>query len=300
MAATAAMGLLTWAWQLEGAGWWVAAVAGTVVAGWAAAEALLLERRRLAVTAAASAGAAALAALTWRALVGPGLDPSAGAALAAGLLSGLAATPALALAHVEWMGRRRVARALAEARAGLAGDERTLAERAAAAHDRIAATLGAGADLTAGLGADSRQLRRLTEDVTLQVLALAHRCGRLRGEVERIDFPAVRRRASALADEAAGSVDDAARADLTRAARAVIALDQRAQTLAGAAARVRARLELQVALLEDTALAVATRQASNVVGEADALAPLAERLHEAGRDLHDQAAALAEASGAAA
>ena len=76
----------------------------------------------------------------------------------------------------------------------------------------------------------------------------------------------------------------------------MVALDERTQALAGAAARVRARLELQVAMLEETALAVAARQATAAVDQADALAPLADRLHEAGCDLHDQAAALAEAS----
>jgi hypothetical protein len=81
-----------------------------------------------------------------------------------------------------------------------------------------------------------------------------------------------------------------------RAAHAVVALDERAGVLAGSAARIRARLELQVAMLEDTAVAVAARQASAVVGEADALTPLADRLHEAGRDLHVQAQALGEAS----
>ena len=55
------------------------------------------------------------------------------------------------------------------------------------------------------------------------------------------------------------------------------------QVLAGTATRVRARLELQVAMLEGTALAVAARQASAVVDQADALAPLADRLNEVGR-----------------
>ena len=68
------------------------------------------------------------------------------------------------------------------------------------------------------------------------------------------------------------------------------------QALAGAATRVRARLELQVAMLEGTALAVAARQASAAVDQADALAPLADRLHEVGSDLHEQTQALAEAN----
>ena len=125
---------------------------------------------------------------------------------------------------------------------------------------------------------------------------MAVRCRKLRAELERIDVGAVRERAGVLTAAAAGTADEAARADLTRAARAVVALDERAQALSGAATRVRARLELQVAMLEETALAVAARQATAAVDHADALAPLADRLHEAGCDLHDQAEALAEAN----
>src|SRR4030095_2775098 len=95
---------------------------------------------------------------------------------------------------------------------------------------------------------------------------------------------------------AAAAAGEAARADLSRAARAVVALDERAQALSGAATRVRARLELQVAMLEETALAVAARHASEAGDKADALEPLADRPHEAGCDLHDQAEALAQAS----
>jgi len=158
------------------------------------------------------------------------------------------------------------------------------------AHDRIVDGLGGDG------GPDGRRLARLAEEVTREVLALAVRCRKLRGELERIDVVAVRERAGALNAAAADAGDEAAREDFTRAARAVVALDERAQALSGAATRVRARLELQVAMLEETALAVAARQASAAVDQADALAPLADRLHEAGCDLHDQAQALAEAS----
>ena len=83
---------------------------------------------------------------------------------------------------------------------------------------------------------------------------------------------------------------------MIRVVGAMVGCGARADALAGTALRIRARLELQVAMLEDTALAVAARQASAVVGEADALAPLADRLHDAGRDLHAQAQAIGEAS----
>jgi hypothetical protein len=243
-----------------------------------------------------SALGAVLAGATWRALAGGrgGMDAmAAGDALLVGLLAGLAASSALAIAHVERVADRPLARALVDARVMLGGpgvEEGALADRAALAHDRIVDGLGGDG------GPDGRRLARLAEQVTREVLALAVRCRKLRGELERIDVGAVRARAGALAAAAEGTADEAARNDLTRAARAVVALDERAQALSGAATRVRARLELQVAMLEETALAVAARQASAAVDQADALAPLADRLHEAGCDLHDQAQALAEAS----
>jgi hypothetical protein len=290
MVAGGGMGALVWALPLPGAAWWMATGVGPVLAGLAGREAHLIPRRSLAAVAALAVAGAALAGGTWHALTPVTGLLAAGQALLFGLLAGLAASPALAAAYVERVAGWRIDRALAEARQSLTGQERELAERAAVAHRRI---LG---DLDGNTGAEGRRLGKLAEGVTLQILALAMRCRSLRGEVERIDLPSVRRRAGALADAAAGAQDEAARADLVRAARAVVALDERAGALAGSAARIRARLELQVAMLEDTALAVAARQASAVVGEADALAPLADRLHDAGRDLHVQAQAIGEAS----
>jgi hypothetical protein len=250
-------------------------------------------RRRHLATVVTSALGALLAGATWWAFAGAGVVPAAGDALLIGLLAGLGASSALVIAHVERIAEQPLARALAETRATLGGpstEERGLAERAAIAHDRIVEGLGGDRD------PDGRRLAQLAENVTREVLALAVRCHKLRGELQRIDRAEVRERAGELALAAEGSTDEAARADLTRAARAVVALDERAQALSGAATRVRARLELQVAMLEETALAVAARQASAAVDHADALAPLADRLHEAGCDLHDQAQALAEAN----
>ena len=132
--------------------------------------------------------------------------------------------------------------------------------------------------------------------MTLQVLDLATRCRSLRVELDGIDIAAVRRRAETLVAAAEASGDEAARADLARAARAVLALDERTRALAAAAERVRARLELQVATLEATALAVSAGQASATIDRADAFAPLADRLDEAGGDLHLQSQSLAEAT----
>ena len=99
---------------------------------------------------------------------------------------------------------------------------------------------------------------------------------------------------SALTERAAETADESARRDLVRAARAAQALEERARALAEVAERIRARLEREVATLEETALAVAARQASAAVGEAAGLAPMAERLLEAGRELQEQAQALVD------
>jgi len=290
--AAGGVGGLAWALPLAGATWWMMTAVGPLL-GLLVGQGIRDGRRRHLVTVVTSALGAVLAGATWRAFAGGGDVTAAGDALLVGLLSGLSASSSLVVAHVERLSEQPLARALVEARAVLGGagvQERALAERAAIAHDRIVGGLGGDA------GADGRRLARLAEDVTREVLALAVRCGKLRGELERIDAGSVRERAVALTAAAAETADEAARADLSRAARAVVALDERAQALSGAATRVRARLELQVAMLEETALAVAAGQASAAVDQADALAPLADRLHEAGCDLHDQAAALAEAS----
>jgi len=288
--AAAGVGALAWALPLAGAHWWMMMAVGPLLS-------LLVShdgpRRRHLVTVATAAVGALLAGAAWSAFAGRIDTMTAGDALLVGLLAGLAATSALVIAHVERIPEPALARALVDARATLGGpavEERALAERAALAHDRIVDGLGGEG------GAEGRRLARLAEQVTGEVLALAVRCRKLRVELERIDVGTVRERAGQLTAAAADSADEAARADLSRAARAVVALDERAQALSGAATRVRARLELQVAMLEETALAVAARQASEAVDHADALAPLADRLHEAGCDLHAQAEALAEAS----
>jgi hypothetical protein len=288
--AAAAIGGLAWALPLAGA----AATLPMMAVGPLLALLLAHEPpRRHLVTVATSALGALLASATWRAFAG-GVDVlAAGDALLVGLLAGLAASSALVIAHLERAAEPPLARGLFEARAALGGptvEERALAERAAIAHGRIVDGVGGEG------GPEGRRLARLAGDVTREVLALAVRCRKLRGELERIDVGALRARAGQLTAAAADSADEAARVDLSRAARAVVALDERAQALSAAATRVRARLELQVAMLEETALAVAARQASAAVNQADALAPLADRLHEAGCDLHDQAEALAEAS----
>jgi hypothetical protein len=84
-------------------------------------------------------------------------------------------------------GRRRARRW-----AGRRSRSGALAERAALAHDRIVDGLGGEG------GPEGRRLARLAEQVTREVLALAVRCRKLRGELERIDVAAVRERAGQL------------------------------------------------------------------------------------------------------
>jgi hypothetical protein len=294
----AAVGALAWAraWPLGAAAWLLAAASGlvTLLAGLArrgeSQAGRPSGRRGLGIALPLTAAGAALAGATWQALGVPGDALALGQAVTTGALAGLAATLALAGLHVQRPAANPLSRALGAARASLSGDERLLAERAARAQERIAGGLGGDTS------ADGRRLARLSADVTLQVLDLAMRCRSLRAELDAIDAAAVHRRAETLAAAAESSGDQAARADLTRASRAVLALAERARALAATAERVRARLELQVAMLEATALAVAAGHASATVDRADALAPLADRLHEAGGDLHVQAQSLAEAT----
>jgi len=298
-------GLVSWAAALQAPGLWGATGVGLAAAvsvlrgrGTPPASANTRRGRRVAVALAgllaitvASAGAL-LAGAVWWALAPPMglLLPPVAEAAVLGLAGGLVACLAVAAAHVERASAASpLADAVRQARASLAGEERALGERAIAAQGRIGAGLGAAA------APEARRLRRTSEEVALQVLGLAARCRGLRNELDGIDRDAVRARAAGLAEAAARSADAAARGDLERAARAVVALDERAAALDVVATRVRARLELQVALLEATAFAVAAREASVAADEAaQTLGPLADRLHEAGGDLDAQAEALAE------
>jgi hypothetical protein len=298
VAAGGGTGAVTWAAALPSAGWWVSAAVGLALG------ALVRQARRgkppapgesrrgwLAVAGAAVAGAA-LATGVWLALA-PALAitgdlPAPAEAAVLGLVAALVACLALAAAHLTYVGPKPLVEALGQARAALTGAELALGERAVAAHDRVVA--GLAADRTA----EARRLSRLSEDVAVQVLGLATRCHGLRDELADIDLGAARRRAATLAAAAARSGEGGTRDDLARAARAVVALDERVSALAGARMRVHARLELQVALLEGTALAVAARQASVTADQAGALTPLADRLHEAAGDLDTEALALAE------
>jgi hypothetical protein len=218
----------------------------------------------------------------------------------AGGLFGLVASLGLLGAHLVVVDGAALESRLFAARDTLGAVERALAERAVVAHARLQRDLaGLAGDLAGGTGtagADARRLQHTARAMTLEVLALAARSSGLATELAGVDREALTARVVELQAAAAATTDATARADFTRAARAAAELERHLHELAGAADRVRARLHLQVAALESTALALATRRASAVADRAQALAPLLERLDETSADLRAEASALAELS----
>jgi transcriptional regulator with XRE-family HTH domain/uncharacterized membrane protein YbaN (DUF454 family) len=245
-----------------------------------------------ALTALAAALGAALAA--WPALVAALAPMAAGSALAmlgwpvAGGLFGLISSVGLLGAHLVIMDGDQLEARLFAGRTALQPEERALAERAVVAHRRLATGLGGEAS------PDARRLRHTARAMTLEVLALAARSSDLAVELRAVDRAVLARRVAELARAGEATGDEAARADFMRASSSAAALQRHLGDLDAAADRVRARLALQVGALESTALALATRRASKVADQALALAPLVERLDEAGAELHAEASALAE------
>jgi hypothetical protein len=276
-------------------------VLAAVVGGAAAASVLTGARGRTpAVVALLLLGmllGVALAIVTWTALAagGAGEGWSIIERATAGALFGLVAGLGLLPAQLGRVERDRVTAALAAARARLAGDrpateEWTLVQRAAAAHQRTASGVAGDPSPTA------RELRDGAAALTLQVIDLAGRCRDLRQELSALDAAELASRGSALEGAAGATEDPAARDDFVRAARATVQLGERLRALRGAHDRLRARLSLQVSILESTALALSTRRASSIAQEAASLGPLLERVREAGTDLEAEAQAFAEAA----
>jgi hypothetical protein len=238
----------------------------------------------------------ALAWLSWRGLAGQTWESwSAVAHTGAGALFGLVSGLGLLPAHLARSERDPVAAALAAARlrsSGHAeGEEWTLVQRAATAHRRIGA--GLAGDRSPGV----QELRTAAGGLTLQVIELGGRCRELREELGAVDPAEVAGRGSALAAAAGATEDEHAREDFARAARSTAELQDRLRSLRAAHDRLRARLSLQVSILESTAAALSTRRASSIAHAAASLTPLADRVREAGVDLETEALALAEAAG---
>jgi hypothetical protein len=236
-----------------------------------------------------------LAWRTWEALaVAPaGLAWSLAESATAGALFGLVAAVGLVPGHLARTRRDPVAEGLAAARAGFRadggnGEEWALVQRAAAAHERTRAGLAAERSDAAA------ELRAGASNLTLQVIELAGRCRELRLELGTVDLGELDGRGAALAAAAGATADQAAREDFNRAARTTTELRERLAALRAAHDRLRARLSLQVTILESTALAVSTRRASDIAQAAASLAPLSEKVREAGQDLEAQSLALAE------
>jgi hypothetical protein len=272
-----------------------------------------LGRRRLALAVAGVLTGLALAWLCWSGLAGAhAWQFTLLEGTAAGALFGLVAALGLLPAHLGSVRRDRVAEALAQADLRFAGEppgaeEATLVRRAAEAHARIrrgldgpelareAGSARRGGRTGGGEGEAARGgLRSEADALTLQVIELAGRCRELRLELGSVDQAELDGRGAALARAAEATADPAAREDFARAARTTSELHDRLRARRAAQDRLRARLSLQVTILESTALALSARSASSTAQAASALAPLAERVREAGADLEAEALALAE------
>jgi hypothetical protein len=238
-------------------------------------------RALLAVPAVLACGLAAACFLPWAAL-------SSGAMLAAGPFFGLVSSLGLLPAHLVRYVPDRIELAFAALRGGSEDAARALAMRAQAAFRRLEARLRHTP------GAESRRLVQLAEAGALQACALAQHGHELAAEILAVGPTGPEERQARLRTRLAATNDSDARRSLLAACAEAREIDARASALATAAERIEARLELQVTLLEGTALAVALRRASEEAGEAELLAPLCQRLREAGIELQAEAQALTE------
>jgi hypothetical protein len=218
----------------------------------------------------------------------PWVGRSPGATLVVGPLYGLVTGLGLLPAHLVRHLPDRIELALAAIGDGADAATRALAGRAQAAFRRLEAWLRHNP------GAESRRLVQLAEAGSLQACALAQRCRELRAETAVMGQSVLAERHVHLESRLAATSDPAARRSLLAACAEAREIDARASALATAGERIEARLELQVTLLEGTALAVALRRASEEVGEEALLAPLSERLRDAGIELQAEAQALTE------
>ena len=190
-------GALAWALPLAGATWWMMMAVGPLLALLVGREAA--PRRRAGAT--WSRWRRRRWGRCWRARPGGRSPARVGVAGGGRRAAGRAAGGAGGVVGAGDRARRAGRRSAAGARAGRG------ARGAGRAGGGGAGAGGAGGDRArpdrrrAGRrrrGADGRRLARMAEDVTREVLALAVRCRKLRGELERIDVGAVRARAGAL------------------------------------------------------------------------------------------------------
>jgi hypothetical protein len=262
--------------------WLLAAgVAVPLVIGVRAGDTSAGRRLSRALVAAASLGLAIVAS----AALLPFWD-DAGVAAAAGALTGLVATLGLLPGHLE-LRREPVARALAAARAQLAGEDLVLAERTVAAEARIRAALAAERI------PEAETLQRLARTLALGAVAQARKVRVLADTAAAGDWATIASRVEAVERQRAAATDEGTARAYDRALAALRDQQAHLQAIATAADRLRAHLHGQVALLEGTALALAARRGALAADEAANLSPLVDRLNEVSSQAHAEAAALA-------
>ena len=282
---------------LAGGGWALAALtAGLPVAALVLVEAGLAfalafaaqTQARTRIQRALLAGPALLACALAHACFFPGAGASPVATLVVGPLYGLVTSLGLFPAHLVRPVPDRIDLAVAALAEDAGSATHDLAERARTSFRRLAA------GLRRSPGAESLRLLQLAETGTQQACALALRCREMRTEIAAMGRTVLDERRAHLATRLDATNDPDARRSLRAAFAETREIGDRVGALTTASERIEARLELQVILLEGTALAVALRRASEETGPAAMLAPLAERLRDAGIELQAEAQALTD------
>jgi hypothetical protein len=219
------------------------------------------------------------------ATIGSQRFPAAVAVLAAAV-----ATLALALGHLRVV-IDAAAHAVAHAQMEADGNGRALLARALAARAAIGRAVGGDAGLSAGEG------RALLAAATQATSALADACRRRYRLAERLRAavpPAAAVELEGIEQRASGCTDESARDAYRRAAVALRERMDRAAAFDTVIERIDARLQVAVAELEGTALAVGTRAELSPGDPPAALAAACDRLRAANAELGAECDALAE------
>jgi hypothetical protein len=218
-------------------------------------------------------------------VIGSDRFPAAVAVLAAAV-----ATLALALGHLRLV-IDPAAHAVARAQLEVDAAGRGLLARALAARATIARTVGGEGALP---GAEGRALVAAATQATAALADVSRRRYRLAERLRAAAPPAAATELEALERRASSCGDGAAREAYGRAARALRERTERAAAFETVIERIDARLQVAVAELEGTALAVGTR-AELAPGEPPAaLASACDRLRAANAELGAECEALAE------
>jgi hypothetical protein len=264
---------------------WILAAGVALPLGWGALARGASQRRRV-FAALAVIGALAVARLARESLL-PDWEIVGGVAAGlAGVLTGLVGVLGMVPRHLE-LRRDPVARALAEARPLLGGEELVLAERAMAAEARIRAALAADQV------AEAETLQRLARTVALGAVAQARKVRVLADTAAAGDWATIAQRIEVVERQRAGAADEGTARAYDGALAALRDQHAHLQAITTTADRLRAHLHGQVALLEGTALALAARRGALAADEAANLTPLVDRLKEVSSHAHAEAAALA-------